>query len=117
MREMNTKRIPLPEVDYPEFKALPTVLNKWQRFKRDFEMKYRPSLSYALIVNSLLLVAILVFTWVSVAFEGFFNPSTILGLFSLPMLFAIFDAVCLVEQEQEKEVARQKKDNKNQNKN
>jgi hypothetical protein len=109
MREINTKRVPLPEVEYPEIKAPTTVLSKWQRFKWDFELKYRPSLNYALIVNSLLLVAILVFTWVSVAFEGFFNPSTILGLFSLSMLLAIFDAACLVEQEQEKEAERQKK--------
>jgi len=105
MREMNTNRVPLPEVEYPEFKAPTKALSKWQRLKQDFEMKYRPSLSYALFINSLLLVAILGFTWVSVAFEGFFNPSTILGLFSLPMLLAIFDAVCLVEQEQEKEKA------------
>lgn len=101
LREIYTNGVPLPEVEYPEFRAPATVLSKWQRFKRNFDMKYRSSLSYALIFNILLLVAILVLTWVSVAFEGFFNPSTMLGLFSLPMLLALYDVLRLMEQEQE----------------
>ena len=108
MREIYTNSVPLPEVEYPEFKAPATVLSKWQRFKRNFDMKYLPSLSYALIFNILLLVAILVLTWVSVAFEGFFNPSTMLGLFSLPMLLALYDALRLMEQEQEEEAIRER---------
>jgi len=109
MREIYTNSVPLPEVEYPEFRAPATVLSKWQRFKRNFDMKYRSSLSYALIFNILLLVAILVLIWVSVAFEGFFNPSTMLGLFSLPILLALYDALRLMEQEQEKEATREKK--------
>ena len=99
MREIYINQVPLPEVEYPEFKAPATVLSKWQRFKRNFDMKYRPSLLYALVFNILLLVAILVLTWVSLTFEGFLNPSTILGLLSLPMLLAIYDALRLMEQE------------------
>ena len=112
VRELYTNGLPLSEVEYYEFKAPAAVLSKWKRFKRNFDLKYRPSLSYALLVNSLLLVAILVLTWVSVAFEGLFNPSTILGLLSLPMLLAACDAVRLLEQEQEKEAAREKRERK-----
>ena len=108
MREIYTNSIPLPEVDVPEFKTPATVLSKWERFKRNFGLKYRPSLAYALLVNILFIVAILVLTWVSVAFEGLFNPLTMLGLFSLPMLLSLYDVLCLLEQEQEKEAARKK---------
>ncbi|MHA1455678.1 MAG: hypothetical protein ACTSRT_17815 [Promethearchaeota archaeon] len=101
VREINTNSVPLPEVEFPEFKAPATVLSKWERFKRNFDLKYRSSLTYALLFNILFLVAILVLLWVSVAFEGFFNPSTILGLFSLPILLAIYDALRLMEQEKE----------------
>ncbi len=101
VRETYTNSVPLPEVAFPEFKAPAAVLSKWERFKRNFDLKYRPSLTYALLVNILLLLATLVLLWVSVAFEGLFNPSTILGLFSLPILLAIYDALCLMEQEQE----------------
>jgi len=108
MREIYTNSFPLPEVDVPEFKTPATVLSKWERFKRNFGLKYRPSLAYALLVNILFIVAILVLTWVSVAFEGLFNPLTMLGLFSLPMLLSLYDVLCLLEQEQEKEAARKK---------
>ncbi|MHA1748505.1 MAG: hypothetical protein ACTSYF_07695 [Promethearchaeota archaeon] len=108
VRETYTNSVSLPEAEYPEFKAPATVLSEWERFKRNFDLKYRPSLSYALLFNILILAAILVLTWVSVAFEGFFNPSTILGLLSLPMLLAIYDALRLMEQEQEKEAKQEK---------
>lgn len=107
VRETYTNSIPLHEVEYPEFKALATVLSNWERFTRKFDLKYRPSLTYALLFNILLIVAILVLLWVSVAFEGFYNPSTILGLFSLPILLAIYDILRLMEQEQEKEAIRE----------
>ena len=109
VREIYTNSLPLPEVDVPEFKAPATVLSNWERFKRNFDMKYRPSLAYALIANIILIVALLVLTWVSVAFEGLFNPLTMLGLFSLPMLLSLNDALRLMEQEQEKEATREKK--------
>ena len=112
VRELYTNGLPLLEGDFSEFKAPAAVLSKWKRFKRNFDLKYRPSLSYALLVNILLLVSILVLTWVSVAFEGLFNLSTILGLLSLPMLLAASDAVRLLEQEQEKEAAREKRERK-----
>jgi len=108
IREINAKWEPLSEVEYPEFKTSATLLNKWERFKRNFDVKYRPSLSYALIVNSLFLVTILVFTWVSVAFEGFINPSTMLRLFSLPILLAAYDFARLIEQEEEKAMVEEK---------
>ena len=107
VREIYTNSFPLPEVDVPEFKAPSTVLSKWERFKRNFDMKYRPSLAYALIANILLIVAFLVLTWVSVAVEGLFNPLTMLGLFSLPMLLSLYDFLRLMEQEQEKKVKRE----------
>jgi hypothetical protein len=107
VREINTNRVPLPEVDVPEFKTPATVLSKWDRFKRNFDMKYRPSLAYALIVSILIIIAIVVLLWVSVAFEGLFNPLTMLGLFSLPMLLSLYDGLCLFEQEQEKKAVRE----------
>ncbi|MHA1192766.1 MAG: hypothetical protein ACTSP9_10780 [Promethearchaeota archaeon] len=108
VREIYTNSIPLPEVEYLEFKAPATVLSNWERFKRKIGLKYRSSLTYALLFNILLMVAILVLLWVSVAFEGFFNPSTILGLFSLPILLATHDALRLMEQEQENETIQEK---------
>ncbi|MHA1669294.1 MAG: hypothetical protein ACTSV5_01820 [Promethearchaeota archaeon] len=85
VREINTNSFPLAEVEIPEFKPHPaTVLNKWERFKRNFDMKYRPSLAYALLVSILFIVAILVLSWVSVAFEGLFNPLTMPGAFQSP---------------------------------
>ena len=108
VREIYTNGFLLAEVEDPEFKASASVLSKWERFKRNFDVKYRPSLAYALIVNILFLVTILVLIWVNVAFGGFFNPSTMLGLCSLPILLALYDALCLMEQEEEKEVKQEK---------
>ena len=102
VREIYTSNVPLPEVELPEFKAPASVLSKWERFKRNFDERYRQSLAYAILTNVVILVAILVFTWVSVASDGFFNLSTMLGLLSLPMLLAAHDIVRLLEQEQEK---------------
>ena len=101
--EMYSEGFSLPERELPEFKAPASVLNKWERFKRRFDLKWRPSLAYALVVNIILLVAVLALIWVSVAYGGFiFNPPTMLGLFSLPILFAMYDGLRLMEQEEEK---------------
>ena len=103
IQEFYSKEITLPESEIPEFKTPASVLNKWERFKRRFDLKWRPYLAYALVVNFILLVSVLALIWVSVAFGGFiFNPPTMLGLFSLPILFAMYDGLRLMEQEAEK---------------
>lgn len=102
-QEMHSNQVPLPEVELPEFRPPASILNKWERFKRRFDLEWRPTLAYALAVNIILLVAVLALIWVCVVSEGLiFNPPTMLGLFSLPILFAAYDGLRLMEQEEEK---------------
>jgi hypothetical protein len=111
VQEQNSGQVMLPEVELPEFKAQAPVLNRWEQFKRRVDLEWRPTLVYAVVVNIILLVAILALLWVSVAFGGFFfNPPTMLGLFSLPILLALYDGLRLMEQEKERE---KEKENKN----
>jgi hypothetical protein len=110
VQEQHSGQISLPEVELPEFKTSGPVLNKWERFKRHFDQEWRPTMMYAIVLNIILLVAILALIWVSVAYGGFiFNPPTMLGLFSLPILFAIYDGLRLMEQEKEYEKERESK--------
>ena len=113
IQEQYSGQVMLPEVELPEFKArVPASdLSKWERFKRHVDQEWRPTLLYAVVVNIILLVAILALIWVSVAYGGFiFNPPTMLGLFSLPILLAVYDGLRLMEQEKEHE---KEKENKN----
>ena len=108
----------LPEVELPEFKAQVPVFNRWEHFKRRVDLEWRPTLMYAIVVNIILLVAILALIWVSVAYGGFiFNPPTMLGLFSLPILFALYDGLRLMEQEKEREKEKENKNKLTQTKN
>lgn len=103
VQEFYSKEVLIPEKEIPEFKAPASVLNKWERFKRHFDQKWRPSSVYALVINIILLVSVLALIWVCVAYGGFIlNPPTMLGLFGLPILFAIYDGLRLMEQEVEK---------------
>ena len=107
--ELYSDGISLPDREIPEFRAPASVLNKWERFKRRFDLEWRPTLAYALLVNIILLVSVLALIWVSVAFGGFiFNPPTMLGLFSLPILFTIYDGLRLMKQEAERKKEEEK---------
>ena len=115
IQEYQTDQVMLPEVELPEFKAHAPAFNKWERFKRRVDLEWRPTLVYAVVVNIILLVAILALIWVSVAYGGFiFNPPTMLGLFSLPILLALYDGLRLMEQEEEYEKERERKTKLNQ---
>ena len=112
VQEQNSGQVMLPEAELPEFKAqaLTSDLSKWEHFKRRVDLEWRPTLAYAVVVTIILLVAILALIWVSVAYGGFiFNPPTMLGLFSLPILFAMYDGLRLMEQEKEREKERENK--------
>ena len=112
VQEQNSGQVMLPEAELPEFKAqaLTSDLSKWEHFKRRVDLEWRPTLAYAVVVTIILLVAILALIWASVAFGGFiFNPPTMLGLFSLPILFAMYDGLRLMEQEKEYEKERESK--------
>ena len=103
VQEFYSKEAMLPESEIPEYKSPASALSKWERFKRHFDLKWRPSSVYAIVVNIILLVSVLALIWVSVALGGFiFNPPTMLGLLSLPILFAMYDGLRLMEQEEEK---------------
>jgi hypothetical protein len=114
IQEQYSGQVMLPEVELPEFKAHVSAsdLSRWERFKRHVDQEWRPTLLYAVVVNIILLVAILALIWVSVTYGGFiFNPPTMLGLFSLPILFAVYDGLRLMEQEREYEQERENKVN------
>jgi fatty acid desaturase len=110
IQEHQSGQAMLPEVELPEFKAHAPVFSRWERFKRQMDQEWRPTLAYAVVVNIILLVAILALIWVSVAYGGFiFNPPTMLGLFSLPILFTVYDGLRLMEQEKKLEKERENK--------
>ena len=116
IQEQYSSDVMLPEVELTDFKAPGPVFSKWERFKRRVDLEWRPTLVYAVVVNIILLVAILALIWVSVAYGGFiFNPPTMLGLFSLPILFAVYDGLRVMEQEKEYEKEKENKNILNQN--